>query len=297
MYPVLFHLPLYFVMWFCAAGFGIGIGIVDARRAGFPTRRSLAALALAAVIVACGSKLLYLLETRFLPLDDYVPLEARGMLHGFRIPGGILLLGVTLPLLCRALALPWRRFGDAGAVALAGALVFVRLGCFLNGCCFGRVSSLPWAITFPPQSWVLWYQRTQGLIGPTAERSLPVHPLQLYFLVAAAATMGLLLWFRGKLREGSEQLLFYLLFFGTTALLEPLRANALTANQWLAPIAAASAAALLTRELRQARRPVANGGFVRTSMLMQALRARVYAGPYGSSDHRGAAGEDNPRER
>jgi len=44
-----------------------------------------------------------------------------------------------------------------------GALVhaFGRLGCFLNGCCFGRVCDLPWAVRF------------QGM-------DHPVHPTQLY---------------------------------------------------------------------------------------------------------------------
>ena len=29
------------------------------------------------------------------------------------------------------------------------ALAFGRIGCFFNGCCFGKTSSLPWAISFP----------------------------------------------------------------------------------------------------------------------------------------------------
>ncbi|MFQ5668836.1 MAG: prolipoprotein diacylglyceryl transferase family protein [Candidatus Binatia bacterium] len=81
----------------------------------------------------------------------------------------------------------------------------------------------------------------------TAQVSLPVHPLQLYFLLAALLIFGILLWQqrRGVPYPGSPQLLFYALFFGSTALLEPLRQNSLTLNNWLAPAAAVVAAGLL----------------------------------------------------
>ncbi len=241
MHPFLFQsVPLYFVMWGCAIVAGVGGGTIAAARAGFSIYRSVAALLLITVILMAGSKLLYTAEAHWFPSDDYVPLRARGLLHGFRIPGGILLLGMMMPLICWLLRLPSRRFGDVAVLAVAAALVLVRTGCFLNGCCFGRVSRLPWALSFPRGSWVFWYHRAQGWIPEAAERSLPVHPLQIYFLVAAAASFALVAWrLRAPHRPGSVQLLFYALFLSTTAALEPLRANSLTLNNWLAPVGAA----------------------------------------------------------
>jgi phosphatidylglycerol:prolipoprotein diacylglycerol transferase len=246
MHPYLFGVPLYFVMWGCAIAAGVGGSTVAARRAGFSTRRSVAALLMISLVIMAGSKLLYLAEAHWFPLDDYVPLQVRGAFHGFRIPGGILLFAATMPLICGALGLPRRRFGDLAVTGVATALVFVRAGCFLNGCCFGRASSLPWAITFPRQSWVFWYHRSHGWVPAGAQHSLPVHPLQLYFLVAALLMLGVLLWQRRRAwREGQTQMLFYALFFASTALLEPLRENFLTLNNWLAPAAAAISAILL----------------------------------------------------
>ncbi|MFQ5667989.1 MAG: hypothetical protein ACE5I7_16360, partial [Candidatus Binatia bacterium] len=113
MHPWLFDsIPLYFVMWGCAAFTGVGVGTLVAVRAGFPASRSAVALAVLAGSILLGSKLLYLAEAHCFPFDDYVPVELRGWLHGFRIPGGMLLLAVALPLVCGALRLPWRRFGD-----------------------------------------------------------------------------------------------------------------------------------------------------------------------------------------
>lgn len=255
MHPLLFReIDTYFVMWLCAATLGLALGVHRAVRAGFPATPSALALTSAVITILLGSKLLYLLEVWFSPLDDYIPREMRGALHGFRIPGGVLALALTTPPVCRLLGLPWRRFGDMLIPLAALGIVLIRLGCFLNGCCFGKVSTLPWAIAFPPESWVFWYHRHMGWVPPGAPQSLPVHPLQLYFLVAAAVTFVILLWWQRRPHaSGTVQPLFYLLFFGTTAALEPLRENSLTFNNWLAPAATAGFAAASLRSLFRTR--------------------------------------------
>ncbi len=247
MHPLLFDtVPLYFVMWMCAIVTAVVAGAHLGARAGFPAGRSAIAIALIAVNVLAGSKLLYLVEAYWFPSDDYVPQGIRTSFHGFRVPGGILLLPATMPLVCGALRLPWRRFGDMVMPLVALGLVFIRVGCFLNGCCFGQVSTLPWAVRFPAGSWVAWYHKAHGWVPVDAPTSLPVHPLQLYFLVAAVATLMVLTWLgRQRPRPGLLQLLFYTLFFGTTALLEPLRQNHLTLNTWMVSIAAVIAASVL----------------------------------------------------
>jgi phosphatidylglycerol:prolipoprotein diacylglycerol transferase len=245
-HPFLGHVPLYFLMWLCAATVVVVLGAGMAASAGVSVVRTTVALLVLAGIILCGSKLLYLAEARFFPFDDYAPLEVRGALHGFRIPGGILLLAAAMPLVCRVFGLPWREFGDRMIPLAAVALVFIRLGCFLNGCCFGRVSSMPWAVAFPRQSWVYWYHRAQGWVPRGASASLLVHPLQLYFLLAAAVTAGVVVWLQRRAAfAGQVQLVFYALFFASTALLEPLRQNSLTLNSWLCPIAAVAFAGVL----------------------------------------------------
>ncbi|MCK4303098.1 MAG: prolipoprotein diacylglyceryl transferase [Candidatus Eisenbacteria sp.] len=65
----------------------------------------------------------------------------------------------------------WRFFelADLLAPALAMGEAVTRIGCFLNGCCFGRPCSLPWAVTFPEGASAYWS------VGAT-----PIHPTQLY---------------------------------------------------------------------------------------------------------------------
>ncbi len=47
-------------------------------------------------------------------------------------------------------ALPLWRLADALAPSIALGYVPGRLGCFMNGCCFGRPTDLPWGVSFPP---------------------------------------------------------------------------------------------------------------------------------------------------
>jgi len=85
----------------------------------------------------------------------------------------------------------------APAVILGSAIG--RIGCLLNGCCFGGVSDLPWAIVFPPDSPAHVYQIMHGMLPPDSTEVLPVHPTQIYSSILALLLCGTLL-FLGKLR-------------------------------------------------------------------------------------------------
>ncbi len=79
----------------------------------------------------------------------------------------------------------WRRIGfwklaDLMAPYLALGYAFGRLGCFLNGCCYGRVTDLPWAMP-------------AGLAD-----DLLRHPVQLYAALGAVAVFALLKYLRPK---------------------------------------------------------------------------------------------------
>lgn len=93
---------------------------------------------------------------------------------------GYLAGGAALVVVCRRGGLRVARFADLAAAPLGVALVFARLGCFLAGCDFGKVTSSPLALRFPSGS-PAWRAHVSGGLVP-AERtaSLPVHPTQLY---------------------------------------------------------------------------------------------------------------------
>ena len=68
---------------------------------------------------------------------------------GLELLGGVLLAIAVILLYIKYHKLPLRHYLDTLAVGLMMALVFGRIGCFLNGCCYGRPTELPWGIRFP----------------------------------------------------------------------------------------------------------------------------------------------------
>lgn len=248
MKPQLCGLTTYFVLWLVGAIVGVSVAVRDARRAGFPLRVSVLGACTIAVTILLGSKLLYLTEHALYPHDAALPWQQddlRTLLrYGFRIPGGILLMTPVLPLLCWRLRLPTLQFADTILPGVAVALVFIRIGCFLNGCCFGRVTDFPVAITFPPGAHVYDWQLSEELIFPGAAHTLPVHPLQLYFTL-----LGVLLyvctrrWQRTRRVAGQVWINFCIVFFVGTLLLELLRPHPLHLNLILTAIATVLAVA------------------------------------------------------
>ena len=68
---------------------------------------------------------------------------------GLELLGGVIGAIGVLILYMRYHKLPVRRYLDILAIGLMLALAFGRIGCFLNGCCFGKPADLPWAVRFP----------------------------------------------------------------------------------------------------------------------------------------------------
>jgi phosphatidylglycerol:prolipoprotein diacylglycerol transferase len=94
---------------------------------------------------------------------------------------------------CRAHRLSLARLGDLAAAPLGGALFFARLGCFVAGCDYGKVTSLPWAVRFPAGS-PAWHDHVNaGLVPASRTESLPVHPTELYEAVLGLVIIGVAL--------------------------------------------------------------------------------------------------------
>lgn len=87
-----------------------------------------------------------------------------------------------------------------------------RVGCFFYGCCYGRLSASPLAVTFPMHSPAWYEQVSAGLIAPTAPRSLAVLPTQLFEAAALLALFAALLAVYLKRRRHTAGL--YLVGYG-----------------------------------------------------------------------------------
>jgi phosphatidylglycerol---prolipoprotein diacylglyceryl transferase len=122
---------------------------------------------------------------------------------------------------------PFRAMADAVAPSLALGIALGRIGCFLNGCCYGSVSHAPWAMRFPTGTFP-WYRHVHaGWIPPSALYSLPVHPKQLYAALAGFLLLGLLTaYYPRRRRDGEVMALLMIAYPITRFLVEFFRGDA-----------------------------------------------------------------------
>ena len=95
---------------------------------------------------------------------------------------------------------------DVFAPGIALGHVVGRLGCLFAGCCFGRETSVPWAITFHSE-----YARDN--VGTPF--GIPLHPTQLYEAGAELLILGILLFTEKKGRPYPGRTFWsYMLLYG-----------------------------------------------------------------------------------
>lgn len=181
----------YVLAWVSA----LAIATLVARRRGISWWRAGATFAVSLAVGIVGARLLNVAVYWDRYASDRGGAAALGF-RGFALYGGLVLALVAAVLLARLFRLPLWRLADSAVPALAGGIVLMRTGCFLNGCCFGATTSLPWGVTFPTGS-PAWAQQVltgkSGLLGFTGV-VLPVHPTQLYEMGAALILGGLAVW-------------------------------------------------------------------------------------------------------
>ena len=144
--------------------------------------------------------------------------------------GGIVLYGsifggIASFLLYRWLRpFPLRPMLDVVAPALAFGIAIGRLGCFLNGCCWGDTCSLPWAVQFPRESPPWNAELGRGLIPPDALHSLALHPTQIYSTIDGLILVLLLnAYYPLRRRDGEVMGVLLLCYPVTRYLIEHLR--------------------------------------------------------------------------
>jgi len=116
--------------------------------------------------------------------------------------GGLIGASLTTILFARLRKLPLWKLADIFAPSIALGSMFGRIGCFMNGCCFGRACELPWAIRFPADH---------------ATAGLPVHPTQIYDgLLNLSLYLGLAWMFRHRRRFDGQIFAVYLMCYAVT---------------------------------------------------------------------------------
>lgn len=180
-----FSLRSYGVMLAIAFFLGIILAVKRASERGIPAKfmNDLSMIIIIASII--GSRLFYVIfhisEFRGHPLDIISPIQSDGScgLAGLSMLGGVVLAFVSGVVFAAHKKIDIYDLGDSVAPSLALGLGFGRIGCFLNGCCFGLPTTGKLGLVFPPNS-------PAGSIFP----GVSLIPVQLY-----ASLLGFIIFF------------------------------------------------------------------------------------------------------
>lgn len=101
---------------------------------------------------------------------------------GLEFYGGVIFAVPVIIFYLKHKKLPIRPYLDILAIGLMAGLAFGRIGCFLNGCCFGKPTNLPCAIRFPYDSFAYNSQVNPNFKRDRAEPQLRLPPDYFFYI-------------------------------------------------------------------------------------------------------------------
>jgi len=132
------------------------------------------------------------------------PVSSSGQIgiSGLVLYGGLIAGTLAAAIYLYAHKLNVYRYLDLIAPSLGLGEFFTRIGCFLNGCCFGKPTECALGMIFPENS-------AAGMYFP----GIPIHPSQLYNSLAGLIIfVALILLERYKRFDGFTALLYFILY-------------------------------------------------------------------------------------
>jgi phosphatidylglycerol:prolipoprotein diacylglycerol transferase len=139
-------------------------------------------------------------------LADWATLFGKGIFppHAEKtVMGGLLLALPVYFIVKRWWKLPAGAI-DSIVLGLPLAAFFCRIGCLFSGCCFGELTHGAWGLCYAPGTSAYAWQLSRGLIQPGADTALPVHPVQLYFILSNCLTFCILYVNRDRFRRAGS---------------------------------------------------------------------------------------------
>lgn len=209
MWPWLGRVPTYGILYGLSIISHFIVAAVIARRLGLRRRIWIAASLCYMIGMTLGAKVLFDITRGTFSLAAL--LSARHYMQG-GLWGGLLAYIVSAA--CLALVLSRNRPAalDLTALAIPIPWILARLGCLLNGCCYGRPCSMPWAVTFD--------EAARG-----APAGIALHPTQLYEIIVIVCVIAVFRILRGTRWRGTMLLWFLLVYGAGRAVTEAFRGD------------------------------------------------------------------------
>jgi phosphatidylglycerol:prolipoprotein diacylglycerol transferase len=155
-----------------------------------------------AAIVGIPSGIIFSRLLHVIDLWDYF-IEHPGEIiggSGLTIYGAVLGAALGIWIFSRFSKISFGYLADTIAPGIILAQAIGRIGCTINGCCYGVECHLPWAVVYE-------HVNSVGPIG------VPVHPTQIYEIFYNLIVFGVLLLLRGRFRPDGSLFLIYLTFY------------------------------------------------------------------------------------
>jgi len=182
------HLRSYGLMMAVAFVVGTFLALREARRLGLDEDRVVNVILVTLIASVFGARMLYVLEHLAEFRREWTSVLALWQ-GGLTLYGGIVAGTFVGLVAAKRMQLPVWITADALTPSLALGTMFGRIGCFLNGCCYGRPTRLPWGVVFPRDSFAYLEYGDQ-----------PVHPSQLYNALAGLMLFALFQSLRRRFR-------------------------------------------------------------------------------------------------
>jgi len=188
MHPILFDLGpatiyTYGVLQASAYLLGLKLAMVRAQARGLDQARVLDLGIYIIISALVGAKLLLVVTDFRTFVSDPSELITLARSGGVFYGGLILAVSVALWYI-RKIGLPLWTTTDVFAPGIALGHVVGRFGCFFAGCCWGKPTDVPWAITFT---------NPYAAANVGTPLNVPLHPTQLYEAGAEALILAVLL--------------------------------------------------------------------------------------------------------
>lgn len=116
---------------------------------------------------------------------------------GLTIYGAVLGAALGIWIYSKVSKYPFGHVTDLLAPGIILVQAIGRVGCIINGCCYGLPTSLPWGVVYThPESY--------------APLGVAIHPTQVYEIIYNLIVFGVLLKLRGRLKPDGSLFLLYL---------------------------------------------------------------------------------------
>ncbi len=154
------------------------------------------ALLVALAFTVIGARLGFVITNWHIYVDDPLRILAiwRG---GLAFHGGLAAVLIAITVHSRIRRIPLGSLLDLAVPYVSLAYAIARVGCFLNGCCHGHITDLPWALVYP------------AIDGASR------HPTQLYSAAAALIIAVVLFYIHRKNYPDGITFAWFLILLGS----------------------------------------------------------------------------------